>query len=68
MDRQGPAAAFNGPGGISDAACHIVVADSANHALRRVSGGAERSIVRRHCSCTFSSNCMLVPGLLLRGC
>ena len=42
-DGKGPAARFHIPGGMTvDAAGHIVVADSGNNALRRVSGGLRR--------------------------
>ena len=49
VDGQGPAARFNEPGGMTvDAAGHIVVVDTANDALRRVSkagaGGAVRTL------------------------
>ena len=44
VDGQGPAARFNEPGGMTvDAAGHIVVVDTANDALRRVSKAGEVS-------------------------
>ena len=44
VDGQGPAARFNAPSGMTvDAADHIVVSDSGNNALRRVSKAGEVS-------------------------